>query len=148
MTQYLTEILDEINKDPKAITKHKDDTHLKILFGYAFRPEGKFLLPEGTPPFKPDAAPIGMTKTNITMELKRLYVFCRQDLSQNRREALFIQMLETVHPSEAKLLIAIKDQDITGLYKKITHKLVYEAGFIPNPPPEKPKKVLATTSAA
>lgn len=148
MTQYLTEILDEINKDPKAITKHKDSVNLKILFGYAFRPEGKFLLPEGTPPFKPDAAPIGMSKTNLIMELKRLYVFCRNDLSNTRREALFIQMLETMHPSEAKLLVAVKDQDIPGLYKKITHKLVYENGFIPNPPPEKPKKVLATTSAA
>jgi hypothetical protein len=148
MTPYMTEILDEINKDPKAIVKHKDNDHLKILFGYAFRPEGKFLLPEGTPPFKQDPSPIGLTKTNLTMELKRLYVFCRKDLSQNRREALFIQMLETVHPTEAKLLIAIKDQDIPGLYKKITHKLVYENGFIPNPPPEKPKKVLATTSVA
>lgn len=148
MTPYLIEILDEINKDPKAIAKHKDDVNLKILFGYAFRPEGKFLLPEGTPPFKQDAAPMGMSKTNLMMELKRLYVFCRKDLSQNRREALFIQMLETIHPSEAKLLVAIKDQDIPGLYKKITHKLVYDNGFIPNPPPVKPKKVLATTSAA
>jgi hypothetical protein len=138
-TKYVTEMLEEINKDPKLIAKYKDSVPIKILFGFAFRPEGKFLLPETDPPYKPDAAPIGMSPANLLMELKKLYVFCRPDLKQLRREQLFIQLLEQVHPSEAKLILAVKDQDITRIYKNITHKLVYENGFIPNPPPEKRK---------
>jgi hypothetical protein len=41
--------------------------------------------------------------------------------------------LEGVHPEEAKILIAVKDQKLTKLYPKITHKLVSDAGIIPAP---------------
>jgi hypothetical protein len=41
--------------------------------------------------------------------------------------------LEGVHPEEAKVLIAMKDQKLTKLYPKITHKLVSDAGIIPAP---------------
>lgn len=139
-TKYMTEILSEINADPKKIADYKNSDQMKILFGFAFRPEGKFLLPEGDPPYRKDAAPLGMTPGNLMMELKKLYIFVRKDLKSSRREQLFIQLLEAVHPDEAKLLLAIKDQNITKLYKSITHKLVYENGFIPNPPPEKTPK--------
>jgi len=134
-TKLITEILSDINKDPVSITNYKKQAILSYLFGFAFRPEGKFLLPEGTPPYKEDAAPLGMSAGNLTKEIKKLYIFCRTDLKSARREQLFIQMLEAIHPDEAKLLLAIKDQNITRLYPNITHKLVYESGFIPNPPP-------------
>jgi hypothetical protein len=41
--------------------------------------------------------------------------------------------LEGVHPDEAKVLIAVKDQKLNKLYSKITHKLVSDAGIIPAP---------------
>lgn len=147
MTKYITEILDEINKEPKMIENYKTSAALKLLFSFAFRPEGKFILPETDPPYREDAAPLGMSPTNLSNEIKRLYVFCRKDLKPIRREQLFIQLLESVHPTEAKLLLAVKDQNIPKLYKNITHKLVYEAGFIPNPPPEKPKRSTKKSSA-
>lgn len=146
-TKYLTEILNEINDDPKKVVNYKDSVPLKLLFGFAFRPEGKFLLPEGEPPYKPDAAPMGMSPGNLMMELKKLYVFVRPDIKAMRREQLFIQLLESVHPDEAKLLLAVKEQNITKIYKKLTHKFVFENGFIPNPPPEKVKKDGASARA-
>jgi hypothetical protein len=39
-------------------------------------------------------------------------------------------LLENVHPSEAKVLLAVKDQKLTTLYKNITHKLLYDNGFV------------------
>jgi len=130
-TTFLPEILEEINKDPKLLsTKYKNNTALKIVFEYAFLPEKKFKLPEDEPPYREDAAPIGMNPAILTQELRRFYVFLREDLKPIKREALFISLLESVHPSEAKLIIAIKDQKIPKLYKKITRKLVEEAGFI------------------
>ena len=45
--KYLTEVLDEINSDPKAIDNYKTDTALKILLEYAYIPEKKFDLPAG-----------------------------------------------------------------------------------------------------
>ena len=140
MTKYVTEMLQEINDDPTKLEKYKSNQALHILLNFAFHPNGKFLLPEGEPPFKPDAAPIGMSPANLLMEIKRFYVFVRKDIKSVRREQLFIQLLESVHPSEAKLLIAIKDQKLSKLYKNITHKLVYDAGIVKAPPPAPPAK--------
>ena len=129
--KYLTEVLEEINSYPKTIEKYKNDVALKILFEYAYLPEKKFDLPEGEPPYKPDDAPIGMSPANLRMEMRRLYIFKREDLKLLRREQLFINLLESVHPEEAKLLLAVKEQKLNKLYKKVTRKVVEEAGFIP-----------------
>lgn len=134
MAKYITEILDEINTDPKAIEKYKGNAALRLIFEHGFLPEKKFALPEGDPPYKKDAAPLGMTPANIYQEVRKLYVFCRTDLASLRKESLFVQLLENLHPSEAELVLAIKDQKLTKKYPKITHKLVAEAGFIPPPP--------------
>jgi hypothetical protein len=136
-TKLITELLDEINKEPSSVIKYKDNGALRILFDYAFDPQKKFNLPDGDPPFKEDPAPIGMSPGNLHMEMRKLYIFCRKDLTDLRRETLFIQLLENVHPSEAKLLLAIKDQKLTKMYPKITHKLVHEAGLIAVPPAKK-----------
>lgn len=137
MRKYLTQMLEEINKDPKSIINHKDDFLLKVIFAHAFLPEYKMDLPEGEPPFKPAAEPMGMTPTNLFSEARRMYIFCRKDLKAIKRESLFISLLEGVHPEEAKVLIAVKDQKLTKLYPKITWKLVSDVGIIPAKKEEK-----------
>jgi hypothetical protein len=140
MQKYIPELLSEINEDPSKLKLYAGDAALNYVFKHAFDPSLKFILPEGNPPYKKDSAPIGMTSAILKQELKRFYVFCRADISPIRRETLFIQLLESVHPSEAEVLLAIKDQKLHKMYKKITHKLVAEAGFQVPPVPEKPKK--------
>lgn len=140
MKTYLTEMLKEINENPKAIEKYKNEFILKALFAHAFLPTHKWILPEGEPPFKPTAEPLGMTPTNLFTEARRLYVFMRADLAPVKRESMYISLLEGIHPEEAKVLIAVKDQKLHKLYPKITHKLVSDAGIIP-PPAPKEKKV-------
>ena len=137
-------MLNEINSDPKSIDKYKDNFLLKVIFAHSFLPDYKMLLPEGEPPFKAGAEPMGMTPTNLFAEAKRFYVFMRKDLAAIKRESLFIGMLEGIHPDEAKIVIAVKDQKLQKLYPKITWKLVSDAGIIPAPP-VKEKKVAQTT---
>lgn len=138
--KYLTELLKEINDDPTSLAKNKDNFLLKVIFAHAFLPAYKFLLPEGEPPFKPAAEPLGMTPTNLYVECKRFHnIFCKADVKALKREALFIGLLEGIHPEEANILVAVKDQKLTKLYPKITWKLVSDAGIIPAPP-EKEKK--------
>ena len=55
----------------------------------------------------------------------------RQDLKPIKREGLFIGLLEGIHPTEAAILIAVKDQKLQKMYPKITWKLVSDAGIIP-----------------
>lgn len=138
MAQYITEVLRDINSNPSLLNstykKQGDGGPLGILFRHAFIPEGKFLLPEGLPPFKPDAAPMGMSPARFITETRKFYLFCRADLTPIKRETMFVQLCEAVHPDEAKILIAIKDQNLTSLYPNITHKVVADAGFVPQPP--------------
>ena len=136
MRKYVTELLDEMNGNPDLIEQYaKDPVYKQILtnlFEYAFLPEKKWILPEGEPPFKHAAEPLGMTETNLYAEFRRFYVFNRNDLAPLKREALFINLLEGVHPKEAEMLIAVKDQKLHKLYSKITKTAVAKAGFIPN----------------
>ena len=128
--EYVTIMLDKINKDPAIISEYAGDAVLKGIFENAFDTELKWQLPEGEPPFKPAAEPIGMTPTNLFQEIRRFYIFRRDDLNNLRRDSLFIELIEGVHPEEAKVLVAIKDQTLTGLYPNITADLVAKGGFI------------------
>ena len=74
MSKYVTEILHELNTEPNSARLYKDNSAIKFVFEYAYDPAKKMVLPEGDPPFKEDAAPIGMSPANLMMELKKLYV--------------------------------------------------------------------------
>lgn len=132
-------MLKEINDDPKKIDQFKNEFLLKVIFAHNFLPNYKMKLPEGEPPFKPADQPMGMCDTNLFVEAKRFYVFLREDVKPIKRESLFVGLLEGIHPEEAKIVIAVKDQKLQKLYPKITWKLVSDAGIIPAPP-EKEKK--------
>lgn len=133
MSLTVVEMLQQIDKDPELLkSKYAGSSALHMIFEYAFIPSKKFDLPEGRPPFKPDPAPLTMSRSNFMMELRRLYIFtAERDLPKVRREVLFVQLLESIHPSEAEILLAIKDQTLDLLYKNITFERVVEAGFVP-----------------
>ena len=62
-------------------------------------------------------------------EYKNLYHFVQggnTSLSTIRRETMFIQMLEGLHPREAEILCLIKDKKLTTKYK-LTYEVVKEA---------------------
>lgn len=133
--KYITEVLKELNEDPSLFTttykKSGDGGPLGIIFKHAFMKEGKFLLPEGTPPYRPAEEPMGMTPASFIVETRKLHNFCRSDVKPMKRETMFIQLLEAIHPDEAKILIAIKDQTLPELYPNLTREVVAAAGFIP-----------------
>lgn len=144
--KHINEVLKEINDDPSLLhstyKKQGDGSPLEKIFQYAFLPEQKFILPDGEPPFKKEAAPIGMTPANFIQEIRKFYIFCRKDLSSAKRETLFIQLLEGIHPEEAKILIAIKDQNLSKLYPNITRKVLADAGYLPPLTPEEAKEAV------
>lgn len=104
---------------------HRQNKVMIRLLKYVFDPKIKFALPEGTPPYKPSDFE---DPSAIYREDRRLYLFVEggnPNLNPLRREMLFIEVLETVHPDDAKLLLAVKDKTLP--YKSITEKLVKEA---------------------
>ena len=103
---------------------------LKTVLGYTYDPHIKWLLPEGTPPYTPLPKSADQ-EAALASELRKLYLFVEGDtetqrnLKSHRREQLFIDMLESIDPRDAKVLIGMKErkQPFNGL----TRKLVEEA---------------------
>jgi hypothetical protein len=108
------------------LKSHHPNTLMKTLLKYVYDPNIKFALPEGKPPYKPcDNFDI---ENVLYTEQRRLYLFLEggnPNLSPLRREILFVQLLESIEPAEAELLLAVKDKKLP--YKGITEKLVREA---------------------
>jgi hypothetical protein len=109
----------------EAIVTHPRVAAFKAIFGLAYDQNIKWLLPEGEPPFRP--TDVLDAEGRLLSELRRLYLFVEggnPDLTKTRREFLFIQLLESVHPQDAKLLIAMKDRKLPfkGLTKKVAQQ--------------------------
>ena len=86
------------------------------------------MLPDGDVPFNKNEAPEGTEHTQLIQEYRKLYLFFKggANISQTRRETLFIQLLEGLHQKEAEVLTLMKDRKI-GKRWKITRQCVEEA---------------------
>lgn len=86
---------------------------IKIILQYCFHPSAKWALPPGKPPYKPCEYP--NIENMLYGETRKMYLFLEggnDNLSQLKRERLFIDLLESVTPEDAKLLISIKDKKL------------------------------------
>ena len=86
------------------------------------------MLPDGEVPYKKNDAPEETEHTKLIQEYRKLYLFFKggANISQARRETLFIQLLEGLHQGEAEVLTLVKDKRI-GKRWKITRQCVEEA---------------------
>ena len=133
--ELISEIFTKINnaKDkPKKIEvlRKYDTPGMRMILKGAFDPKIQWDLPEGTPPYIENEAPAGTEHTFLEVEAKRLYNFAvggNDQLNKIRKETLFIQMLEGLHASEAKVLIDVKNKSLNKTYKGLTSDMVKEA---------------------
>lgn len=86
-----------------------------------------FDLPEGAPPYKPNELMEREGTSNLIHEIRKMKYFIkgRSYLTNLKRETLFIEVLEVIHPLEAKLLLAVKEGELP--YNGITKKLIQDA---------------------
>lgn len=116
------------NKDKvEALKKNSNINAIPALLKMVFDPNVKFSLPEGEPPFTPQEDMLDNTG-GMYRDYKKMKYF--MDHPQNnvhpiKRETVFIELLESVHPNDAKLLLSIKDKKLP--FKGITAKVVEEA---------------------
>ena len=117
----ILELVDEQKTDEKkiAILKEYECDILKSLFIWNFDDSVISLLPPGTVPYKPNENPLGTDHSSLRREQRNLYMFVKggnDKLSTIRRETIFIQMLEGLHPKEANIIIAVKDGNLEDMY--------------------------------
>ena len=122
---FIHEILELVNEQKtKAkkieILKEYETDALKSLFIWNFDPSVVSLLPEGEVPFNKNDVPVGTDHTSLRREYRQLYHFVKggnDQLSSLRRESMFIQLLEGLHPEEADIICLVKDGQLNKKYK-------------------------------
>ena len=121
---FQNEILDLVSKARTRVKKiellklHRNEALVSLLI-WNFDDTVISMLPEGTVPYKPNEAPKGTEHTSLRSEQRSCYNFVRggnDRLSKTRRELIFIQILEGLHPEEADLLILVKDKALINRY--------------------------------
>ena len=127
----ILELVTEQKTDAKkvAILQEYECDILKSLFIWNFDDSIISLLPEGKVPYKANENPLGTDHSSLRREQRNLYMFVKggnDALSTIRRETIFIQMLEGLHPKEADIIIAVKDRNLEDMYD-VSFEVVEEA---------------------
>jgi hypothetical protein len=99
-----------------------DSVQLKQVLRLIYDDTIEFLLPDTPPPYKEND--LVDLDTLLYREARRLRIFFKgggyDNLKKERRETLFIQLLEDLHPSDAKILSEnmLSHTPLKGLTKK------------------------------
>ncbi len=130
-----SEILDKVSKkktkkEKVALLQRYNSDALRMVIKSSFDPKIEWQLPEGGVPYMPNDAPEGTEHTMLVSEARKLFHFIKggnPTLHQNKRESMFVQMLEGLQEQEAELLIAAKDKKLHQVYKGLSKNVVMEA---------------------
>lgn len=117
------------SKDVVAYLKERiaEDPRFITLFGYALNPNFTTGLPEGAPPYKPSDAPMALAEIELLHLAPKLYVLYTNEARPIRKEENLVSWLEKLNPTEAEMLIAIKDKKLHKIYKKVSEYKIVEA---------------------
>lgn len=103
-----------------------DNNAIRTVLNVTFNPSIKWALPDGDPPY--NACEYPHQESMLYNEIRRLYLFLEGgnvNLKQAKREAMFIEVLQSIDPQDAKMLLAMKDKKLP--WKGLTAKTVQEA---------------------
>jgi len=130
LSEVLTKVSKQRTKAKKIqVLKENESLHLKAVLIWNFDDTVVSVLPEGEVPYNKNEAPAGTEHTYLAHEWKVLYNFVKGGndfLRPVKREQLFLQLLEGLHPDEADIICLVKDKNLTEKYK-LTRPVVEEA---------------------
>ena len=115
-------------KKIEILQEYESDA-LKSILIWNFDQPVISIIPEGTDPYTKNEVPVGTDHTSLRREWKNLYHFVKggnDKISAIRRETMFIQMLEGLHPEESEIVCLVKDKALEDKYN-ITYDVVRKA---------------------
>jgi len=127
----VSEVLERTSKmtrheDRVRMLKENESPALRAMLQGAFDPRIVWLLPDSDPPYRENDLP---DQHHVLLrEYRKMYIFIEggnPNLKQTRREFLFIELLETLDPQDAKLLLSVKNKHLP--YPGVTRDVVLEA---------------------
>ena len=106
------------------LKKWGDNFAIKSILQGCYNPNVKFLLPAGSPPYQENDPT--MVETRLYGMAKRFNMFVeggRNIASQTKREMLFIELLESIHPEDAKIVLNMvaKTDPVEGMTQNVAH---------------------------
>jgi len=133
MRLLMHEVLQKVSnaktkKEKIKLLQEYNTNALRMLLIINFDDSVVSMLPPGNVPYTPNEAPEGTEHTMLEKEARLLHHFFKggSNVSQVKREQMFVQMLEGLNAGEAEALIKAKDKQI-GKRWKITKATVTEA---------------------
>lgn len=133
VTYRAHEVLDKVVKAQsrpdkiKILQEQKDNWALKDILRGTFDDAIQWELPTGPVPYEP--APHNSHPSEWAQHNKKLAYFARggrgKEMLKIKKEKMFLDILETVHPRDAELLVGMINKKMP--IKGITKKLVQEA---------------------
>ena len=135
MDLLISEILEKVSKaktkkEKVDILQKNDHQSLRMVIKSSFDPKIEWSLPDGDVPFTRNDAPEGTEHSSLSYESRKLYHFIKggnPQITQNKRETMFVQMLEGLHQTEADVLVAAKDKKLHQVFKGLSKNVVQEA---------------------
>jgi len=129
IAEFLKDVSETSGRKNKIqkLQSFKTQNALQKIIDYTFNPLAIWELPEGTPPFTKLEKEHDVQNV-LYNEIRRLYLYIRNGkpgINNQRREEIFIQLLESVDPDDAELLLSMKENKLP--YKGLTKKLMEEA---------------------
>ncbi len=139
MTNEIFSIANGLSSDEERVNYLRQNATKAVrgLLIYNFS-DTKFLLPEGRPElrteedFNPQRGFVEGVDDGATLnyEMRKMYLFIEGGhpaLTALKRETLWHQLVNSLHPSEADDLWHMKDKKLQEKYKKITHLVAYNS---------------------
>ena len=134
-TLLFSEILDKVHKaktkDQKVrILRENNTAALRSILKSSFDPKIQWVMPPGDVPYAKNEAPAGTEHTTLASQSNKLWHFIKgadAETPQWKKEQMFVQMLEGLHESEARVVCYAKDKSLHQVYKGLSHAVVKES---------------------
>ncbi len=131
---FVHEIFDAVSSERIGskkieILQRFNENYIKSVLIWNFDPSITSVIPDGEVPIQPKENPEVSPSSSIKKEWSKFYNFVKggnDSMNKLRKETMFINILESLHPLEAEILVLVKDKKLQTKYN-ITKEIVTQS---------------------
>tara|TARA_Y100000590_G_scaffold195731_1_gene222201 strand:- start:366 stop:827 length:462 start_codon:yes stop_codon:yes gene_type:complete len=139
--KFVSEIFEAFNqsktKKERVAILDEYSTHPTFpwVIDFIFNEKWEFNVTKPLPNYKPDDSPLGLSPSTLHEQMKSIYLLLKghpqgEELTDEKRKNLLIQMCECIHPAEAEVLRSmVKKQSPVKFLTKALVEEVYPKMF-------------------